>query len=211
MQGLISDAGKLRSRNVGVLKGDKVTHMAPKHTQVEALLDRLFVFLKKDIQTPLLIKSCIFHYELEFIHPFIDGNGRIGRLWQTIILAKHNPVFEYIPLESLIKKKQKTYYHVLGQCDAKGNSTLFIEFMLKIISEELKNFLKTLSHQPQTPQSRLARAQENFKDQKFSRKEYRYFHKSISTATASRDLAYGVKHKILKKMGQKVLSSYQFI
>ena len=78
----------------------------------------------------LLVKSCVFHYEFEFIHPFLDGNGRMGRLWQTMILKEYSPVFEFSPIETLIKERQQDYYHVLGTSDNRGDSTNFIEFML---------------------------------------------------------------------------------
>ena len=128
MNGLIDKAGKLRTTNVGIVKGSKVEHVAPSGAMVNGLMKELFNYLKKD-KDLILIKSCVFHYEFEFIHPFIDGNGRMGRLWQTLILMHQYPVFEYLPVESLIKQKQNEYYSKLSESDKKGNSTPFIEFM----------------------------------------------------------------------------------
>ena len=142
MNGLIEDAGKLRTKNVGIVKGSKVEHLAPSGDMVKGLMNDLFNYLKTD-KDILLIKSCVFHYEFEFIHPFLDGNGRIGRLWQTLILMQQYPVFEFLPVESLIKENQDEYYKVLSISDKSGHSTPFIELMLNIILQALGNLLKT--------------------------------------------------------------------
>ncbi len=103
MNDLIDNAGKLRTTNVGIVKGSKVEHIAPSGTMVNGLMKDLFEYLKKDNDL-ILIKSCIFHYEFEFIHQFLDGNGRLGRMWQTLILMQQYPVFEHLPVESLTKQ-----------------------------------------------------------------------------------------------------------
>lgn len=107
---------------------------------VKGLMKNLFEYLKKD-KDLILIKSCVFHYAFEFIHPFVDGNGRMGRLWQTLILIQQYPVFEYLPIESLIKQKQNEDYAKLSESDKKGSSTPFIEFMLGIILNASKELL----------------------------------------------------------------------
>ncbi len=210
MQDLIKETGTLRSSNVGVFKGDNVVHMAPKYLMVPELMDNLFHFLRKERDLHAFIKSSIFHYELEFIHPFSDGNGRIGRLWQSAILLNTYPVFEYIPVESMIKKKQKEYYRALQLSDRKGNSTAFIEFMLITIKDAMEDFIKNARPGPQNSKTRLSLAKQNFGKQFFSRKDYIQFHKIISSATASRDLLFGAKNKILQKSGHKALTRYRF-
>ncbi len=132
MNTLIEDAGQFRRTAVGIIKGNNITHVAPPGDIVSALMKDLFDYLKND-KDILLIKSCVFHYEFEFIHPFIDGNGRMGRLWQTIILMQDYPFSEFLPFETLISKNQNEYYQALSLSDKEGKSTKFIEYMLKII------------------------------------------------------------------------------
>ena len=210
LNGLAEDAGSLRVRNVGIFKGREVAHLAPKHQLVPKLMGGLFAFLNRKDNLNPLIKSSVFHYELEFIHPFSDGNGRMGRLWQTVILLKYHPLFEYIPVESIIREKQKEYYKVLAQADKAGDSTRFIEFMLKVIFQAAREFLANVKPQTETAKTRLKLAGDHFQKNPFSRKDYLAFHKNISTATASRDLLFGVKRKILQKSGSKALTIYQF-
>ena len=210
LNGLAEDAGSLRVRNVGIFKGEEVAHLAPKHQLVSKLICDLFAFLKRKDNLNPLIKSSVFHYELEFIHPFSDGNGRMGRLWQTVILLKYHPLFEYIPMESIVREKQKEYYKVLAQADKPGDSTRFIEFMLKVIFQAAREFLVNVKPQIQTAKTRLKLAGDHFQKKPFSRKDYLVFHKNISTATASRDLFFGVKQKILKRSGAKALTWYRF-
>ena len=211
MEGLIPGNGQWRTLGVGIFKGKEVAHVAPPAKMVPKLMEDLFSFLKETKDISWLIKGCIFHYELEFIHPFRDGNGRIGRLWQQIILMKENPVFEYVSVESMIKNDQHNYYKVLAECDKKGNSTLFIEYSLKQISAALNSYLKEAGvRSKMTVNERLKFVQEKFNNRRFQRKEYIHAIRDISTATASRDLEYGVLNGILVKFGDKKLSVYQF-
>lgn len=136
MTGLLDDAGCYRQSGVGVMSGDKVVHMAPGANQVPRLMQNLFDWLKS-CDTPALISSCVSHYEFEFIHPFADGNGRMGRLWQTLILSQWQPIFIDIPVESLINQYQAEYYQAIRTSAAKTDCAPFIEFMLAIIAQAL--------------------------------------------------------------------------
>ena len=129
---LLDDAGSFRTVNVAV-----GGHIAPPHTQVPTLMQQLFEWLEKSDEH-LLIKSCVFHYEFEFIHPFRDGNGRIGRLWQSVILMAHNPLFGILPTESIIRDHQEAYYEAIERSTNAGECTPFIEFMLARILEAIE-------------------------------------------------------------------------
>jgi len=143
--GIVNEAGKYRSRDVGIFdEMGNVVHMGARPQYLQALMDDLFAWGKND-NTPELIKSCVFHYEIETIHPFADGNGRMGRLWQTVILANWNPIFAWIPIETMIYENQRDYYKVLEQVDQETNSNRFIEFMLAIILKTLKSYLNVNS------------------------------------------------------------------
>jgi len=211
MKDLVETAGNWRNKNVGVLDGTKVMHIAPKPALVPKLMNDLFVWLKSDVDTHYLIKGAIIHYELEFIHPFEDGNGRMGRFWQTLVLAKNNPLFEYLPIESLIEKQQKEYYLILEKCDRAGKSTLFIEFMLEIIKSTLTQYLGEIKYTTITVSDRLEKAKAVFAKKSFSRKDYMLIFKTISTATASRDLKYGLAKMLLKKEGEDNNSTFKFV
>ena len=208
MHGLIEGSGNFRTKNVGIVKGSKVEHLAPGGAMVNGLMKDLFTYLKSDKEV-LLIKSCVFHYEFEFIHPFLDGNGRMGRLWQTLILMQKYPVFEYLPVESLIKENQNHYYKALGASDKLGESTPFVEFMLALILQALNNLLASQNVNITAP-DRI----ELFKDfiglKSFSRKDYLLSYKLISQATASRDLKWAVDNQLLEKFGDKRNTKYKY-
>jgi len=140
MKGLIPKAGQYRKQGVGIVKGTRLEHIAPPFANVPYLMNDLFDYLKDEDELTL-IKSCVFHYEMEFIHPFLDGNGRMGRLWQTLILMKEYPVFEFLPFETLISESQKEYYKSLSLSDKAGKSTVFIEYMLGVIEKSLEGLL----------------------------------------------------------------------
>ena len=137
MEGLVKEAGTFRSGNVGVYAGDKLIHTGTPARYVPDLMQQLITWLKKSGYHPL-VKSCIFHYEFEFIHPFADGNGRTGRLWQSLILRKWKDIFAWLPVETLVHENQTEYYRVLQEADHAGESTGFVEFMLRMIRDALK-------------------------------------------------------------------------
>lgn len=197
MKGLIEKPGKYRTKGVGVMKGSEVAHVASPAENIPFLMKELFAYLKSD-ELPL-IKSCVFHYEMEFIHPFLDGNGRMGRLWQTVILLEKYSVFEFLPFETLISKSQSNYYSVLALCDKAGNSTLFIEYMLGIIKESLGQLLSFKNRTLRDLDRIEYFLRQTAND--FSRKDYMNIFKDISTATASRDLKKAVDLNLIAKKG----------
>ncbi len=208
MKDLIENPGKLRTTSVGIVQGSDIAHIAPTGEMVFPLMTDLFKYLSNDDDL-MLIKSCVFHYEFEFIHPFLDGNGRMGRLWQTLILKEYSPVFEFLPIESLVKLKQQGYYNVLGKSDKQGSSTVFIEFMLEIIKDALEELLKVQNISINNSDRIL-----NFKDivgmSEFSRKDYLRAFKNISLPTASRDLKTAVDGGVIEKQGDKRTTKYRF-
>ncbi len=137
MSGLISENGRFRSGDVGVFDGNVVVHMAPPAQFVPQHIHDLFAWYKQSEMHPL-IKSAIFHYEFEFIHPFADGNGRMGRMWHSLLLGKWNELFYWLPIEELIRSRQQEYYDDLGVSDENAESSTFVEMLLKIILDTLK-------------------------------------------------------------------------
>ena len=142
MKDLTKEAGMFRNGGVGVFAGEQLVHMAPPATRVVHLIQEL-VDWAKEAEVHPLIKSCVFHYEFEFIHPFADGNGRMGRMWQTLLLYKWRPIFGWIPIETLIEERQDEYYRVLGECDNDADSGKFIESILKAIYDVLCEVAET--------------------------------------------------------------------
>ncbi len=205
MKGLVKDAGQFRTQGVGIVKGDKVQHLAPPYSNVPGLINDLFEYLKNPDEL-CLIKSCVFHYEMEFIHPFLDGNGRMGRLWQTLILKDEYPVFEFLPFETLISQTQDEYYKALSLSDKTGKSTVFIEYMLGVINKSLNDML-SFNNRRLTDVERLDYFIAQGKQQ-FSRKDYMDVFKDISSATASRDLKKGIELSLLEKHGEKNKTIY---
>ncbi len=169
-EALLDRPGYYRSSNVGVAGPTEVIHIAPPADKVPQLMNNLLNWLDSTNEHPL-ISSCVFHYEFEFIHPFDDGNGRVGRLWQTLILTKWNQLFASIPIESMIYLHQSEYYDAIAQSSKDGQSTVFIEFMLKIILMEIKKSSSTsdpVSAPVSAPVNLLLKLLFKHKDQQFS-------------------------------------------
>lgn len=208
MQGLIPDAGRYRQSSVGVVDGTKVIHIAPPAGQVPTLMGNLSSYLiNSDEET--IIKSCVFHYEFEFIHPFSDGNGRVGRLWQTLILMGRFPILAFVPFESIIHRRQQDYYKSLSDSQSVGHSNPFIFFMLNALLTALEEVVNTVK-EPVNRKERLNAYKEHIMEGEFGRKDYQLFFKNISTATASRDLANGVSDGVLRKFGDKRAATYRY-
>lgn len=205
MNGLIDSAGKYRKQGVGIVKGTKVEHIAPPHENVPHLMKDLFEYLK-DSNELTLIKSCVFHYEMEFIHPFIDGNGRMGRLWQTLILMSEYPIFEFLPFETLISQTQDDYYKSLSLSDKSGKSTYFIEYMLSVIDKSLESLLNY--------NNRILKDLDRLEYfiklgvREFTRKDYMNIFKDLSSATASRDLKKGIELNMFESVGNLNKTKY---
>lgn len=142
MADLVKNAGHFRTGGVGVFKGRQVVHMAPPAEFVPEHIGNLINWYQKSTAHPL-IKSAVFHYEFEFIHPFADGNGRMGRLWHTLLLAEWKEILAWIPVETLVKERQEEYYDALGKADKEADSTVFVEFMLTALRDALKEIPPT--------------------------------------------------------------------
>jgi Fic family protein len=211
MAGLARDAGRWRAGNVGVIRGSKVGHVAPPAGRVPELMAGLFEYLREDVETPAFVKACVAHYEVEFIHPFSDGNGRMGRLWQHVVLLGESPVFALVPTESVIKEHQQAYYEALARSDRAGDSTVFVEFALGALKEALEDLAGALRPRAPDLAQRLVAAHAHFGRRRFSRREYLALHRGIQTATASRDLRTATEGGSLEREGDKATARYRFV
>ena len=132
MTGLLDGAGQFRTGKVGIYRGETLVHMAPPAKRMPSLMRDLLDWLARG-EVPPLVASCVFHYEFEFIHPFADGNGRMGRLWQTLILSRWKPLLAYLPVETVIREQQVAYYQALAESDGAAEATPFVAFMLQAL------------------------------------------------------------------------------
>jgi Fic family protein len=208
--GLLLDAGKYRTTNVGVLKGTRVAHLAPPPRQVPSLVVKLLRWYGSERDLSPLIQACILHYELQFIHPFSDGNGRVGRLWQHVALLQMSPVFQFVPVESMIRDRQAAYYRALHTSDRKGECSPFLAFSLEALELALADLISRMRPQRESPTQRLERAREAFGAKWFGRKDYLALNRTVSTASASRDLKLGVEEGLLQRRGDRSLAAYRF-
>ena len=211
---LIKESGRFRSKNAGVYQGDKLIHMGTLPEYIPELINNLFLWLKNSKEHPL-IKAAVFHYEFEFIHPFQDGNGRIGRLWHSLILSKWKKFFAWLPIESLVQKYQKEYYIAINNSNKDGESTEFILFMLEIIKETLIELVETQKMTDKVIDKMTDKNKERVKllmkylgqNDSISNKEAQSL-LSISEATARRFLNSLVKENLLVAVGEYKARKY---
>jgi Fic family protein len=209
MKGLVANPGLLRKGPIGVIRENNIFHEAPDWKKVEPMMRALFNYLNKSDDHPLIKSSC-FHFQLEHIHPFIDGNGRMGRLWQTRLLMLYHPVFEFLPVEYLIREHQQAYYSSLAKGDDTSYCTVFVAFILTQIEKSLKQLIEETRGVTLTAEKRLGIARTALAGKTFSRKDYQNQLKTISPPTASRDLHRGVRMGLLKRSGDKRTAVYRF-
>lgn len=203
VRGLVNEVGEFRSRPVGIVDGDgNMLHFGTLPQYVPKLVQEILAWTEtSDIH--MLIKSCVFHYEFELIHPFADGNGRIGRLWHTLLLSKWNPIFAWLPIESIIHDNQGEYYAAINVSNSNGNSTVFIEFMLSVIKQALQETVEvSVANTPMT-------SKDDLRWNKISDflETHEYIMNSdvqkllgVSSATATRILTGFMKKGILKRV-----------
>ena len=211
---LIKESGRFRSKNAGVYQGDKLIHMGTLPEYIPELINNLFLWLKKSEEHPL-IKAAVFHYEFEFIHPFQDGNGRIGRLWHSLILSKWKKFFAWLPIESLVQKYQKEYYIAINNSNRDGESTEFILFMLKIIKETLIELIEIQKSTDKATDKATDKNKEKIKslieylnqNNSINNKEAQNL-LDISESAAKRFLNKLVKENILEAVGEYKARKY---
>ena len=211
---LIKESGRFRSKNAGVYQGDKLIHMGTLPEYIPELINNLFLWLKKSEEHPL-IKAAVFHYEFEFIHPFQDGNGRIGRLWHSLILSKWKKFFAWLPIESLVQKYQKEYYIAINNSNRDGESTEFILFMLKIIKETLIELIEIQKSTDKSTDKLTDKNKEKIKslieyldqNNSINNKEAQNL-LDISESAAKRFLNKLVKENILEAVGEYKARKY---
>ena len=211
---LIKESGRFRSKNAGVYQGEKLIHMGTLPEYIPELINNLFLWLKNSKEHPL-IKAAVFHYEFEFIHPFQDGNGRIGRLWHSLILSKWKNFFAWLPIESLVQKYQKEYYIAINNSNRDAESTEFILFMLEIIKETLIELVETQKMTDKVIDKMTDKNKERVKllmkylgqNDSISNKEAQSL-LGISEATARRFLNSLVKENLLVAVGEYKARKY---
>ena len=199
MMALVDKSGQYRQAGVGVFDGDKCIHMAPPADRVPQLIYDLFEWVRKTDVHPL-VSSCVFHYEFEFIHPFIDGNGRMGRYWQTMLLSRWKGIFAWIPVETIVKEHQQEYYDVIARCDAAGNSTAFIEFMLRCLLEAMNQIEEEPEEVPNKVADKVADKVANKSAQKVLMLLYENGHLTRNELSERTGLSLGGIKKIINSL-----------
>ena len=216
-RGLVEESGQFRSRPVGVVDSQgNILHFGTLPQYVPDLVMELLDWVKTS-QVHMLIRSCVFHYELELIHPFADGNGRVGRLWHTLLLSRWNPVFAWLPVESIIHDRQQEYYAAINASNEAGESTVFIEFMLSAIKASITEAMEVSDEMMDEMSDRkMDKATQRWKKIEAYLKNHDYIMNAdvrelcgVSSATANRILATLVENKKLKKYYERGLWSYR--
>ena len=209
---LINESGRFRTKEAGVYQGSQLIHAGTPPQYIPELIDQLFSWLKKSKVHPL-IKACVFHYEFEFIHPFQDGNGRLGRLWHILILSKWKEFFAWLPIETLIQKKQQKYYEAINLSNNIGKSTPFVTFILEIIKETLeelqKNDLKMTDIMTDKELQRLKIMEVYFEKNNYIDNSEVQKILNVSDSTARRFLNKLLKNGILEAFGEKKGRKYR--
>lgn len=202
-RGLVDESGVFRSKPVGVVDQEgHVLHFGTLPQYVPDLVMELLDWVKSS-DVHMLIRSCVFHYEFELIHPFADGNGRVGRLWHTLLLSKWNPAFAWLPVESIIHNRQQEYYESINASNAAGESTVFIEFMLSAIKASL---IEAISTSDEMSDGKMDKTTLRWKKIEEYLKSHDYIMNAdvrelcgVSAATANRILAQGVADEKIEK------------
>ena len=216
-RGLVEESGQFRSRPVGVVDSQgNILHFGTLPQYVPDLVMELLEWVKTS-QVHMLIRSCVFHYELELIHPFADGNGRVGRLWHTLLLSRWNPVFAWLPVESIIHDRQQEYYAAINASNDAGESTVFIEFMLSAIKASITEAMEVSEEMmDEMSDGKMDKATQRWKKIEAYLKNHDYIMNAdvrelcgVSSATANRILATLVENKKLKKYYERGLWSYR--
>ena len=216
-RGLVEESGQFRSRPVGVVDSQgNILHFGSLPQYVPDLVMELLDWVKTS-QVHMLIRSCVFHYELELIHPFADGNGRVGRLWHTLLLSRWNPVFAWLPVESIIHDRQPEYYAAINASNDAGESTVFIEFMLSAIKASITEAMEVSDGMmDEMSDEKMDKATQRWKKIEAYLKNHDYIMNAdvrelcgVSSATANRILATLVENKKLKKYYERGLWSYR--
>lgn len=208
--GLMLAPGRFRQSSVEVYITEDKTRVMPDWKTVEPSMQELFDWLRNGNE-PILLKSVRFHFEFVNIHPFLDGNGRAARLWQTRLLMEVHPVFEFLDVESMVFEKRADYYEKIRTAQESGDSGGFVVFMFEQIERSLSNLWKNSGTVSRDWKNRLETARGQFGSEPFSRKDYLMLFKTIAPVTASRDLAAGVEAGQLTRQGDKRTAVYRFI
>jgi Fic family protein len=210
MKGLIKTNGAYRSVNVGISSKGKIKTVFPTYNKVKGLCADLFEYLEASNDN-FLIKSCVAHYLIESIHPFEDGNGRMGRFWHTLILSKNFEIFNYLPLETFIHQRQKDYYEALHIGQLANSPTLFVKLMLEVVISALnESFSYRFEDGPSNREKRFIEAKEHFRKSKFSRKDYLSIFLNLSSSMGTKDLKAFCNDGLLFNSGNGNGTRYYF-